>query len=235
MANIIPAVLADTYDDVEEKLSLCAGHVALVHIDVMDATLTRLATWPYNGLSEEWERVKREEAGFPYWEEFNFEAHLMVKDPAAIAEDWIRAGAERLIVHYESFGNDDACSEALLKLATHFGEGNEHLKIEIGLAVNLSTPVSAILPHVLECDFIQLMAIDEIGSQGQMFQEGAFNKMRELKAVYPETIIAIDGGVNMENAEKLVEAGVERLVVGSAIFKAENPFEALEDLILEVE
>lgn len=235
MAEIIPAVLTEDYKDLKERLSVLSGHTALVHIDVSDSTLTPGATWPYIGESGEWNAIQREEKGFPYWEEMNFEAHLMVKNPAAMYADWIRAGAERITVHYEAFDSDEECSSFLTKFAEHFEGDNEHLKVEVGLAVNLDTPVSKILDHVLECDYIHFMSVREIGSQGNAFEDAVFDKITELRSAYPETIISVDGGVSLENAGKLVEAGVDRLCVGSVLWKAEDPLEALEDLMLELE
>jgi len=234
MAEIIPAILSDSFKELEDKLSILSGHTALAHIDVSDATLTPRANWPYAGGSGEWEAIQKEERGFPYWEEMNFEAHLMVKSPEAIYQDWIRAGAERIVVQYEAFDTDEECSSFLLKYAEHF-EGQDHLKVEVGLAVGLDTPISKVLDHVLECDFIHLMSIRELGAQGNEFEEGVFEKIAELRSSYPETIISIDGGVNLENAERLIEAGADRLVVGSYIWKAEQPLDALEDLVLETE
>lgn len=235
MAEIIPAILPAEYEDLRGRLSVIAGHAPLAHIDVCDGTLAPESTWPYTGPSEEWQRILHEEQGFPYWEEMNFEAHLMVADPEAIYGDWIRAGAERVIVHYEAFRDDAAVSSFLTGVAEHFAGDNGHLKVEVGLALDLDTPIAKILDHVLESDFIHLMSIPRIGSQGESFDEAVFDKIRELRSSYPETIIAVDGGVSLENARALVEAGVERLCVGSAIWQAEDPLEALEDLIMEVE
>lgn len=235
MAEIIPAILPEDYIDLKEKLAIVGGHTALVHIDATDATLTRHASWPYARAGEEWDEITKEEAGFPYWEEMNFEAHLMVNDPARAYEDWIRAGAERVIVHYEAFGSHEECSDFLTTFAEHFENGNEHLKVEVGLAANFETPIEKILDHVLECDFIHLMSISELGAQGEAFEEGIFDKIKELRSSYPETILAIDGGVDIENAVRLAEAGADRLVVGSAIFSADNPLETLEDLLLSLE
>lgn len=232
MADIIPAILPRSYKDLNDKLALAATTGVLnVHVDVTDGTLTPSAHWPYNEGDDEWERIKREDVGFPYWEELNFEAHLMVSDPEAVYEDWIRAGAERLVFQYESFENDESLTNFLLKVGEHFGEEYAHLKIETGLAINLDTPVEKVLPHVLECDFIQLMAIREIGAQGHEFCEEIFDKIEALRREYPEVLISVDGGVNKDNVSRLVEAGVERLCVGSAIFGAESPVEALEDLL----
>lgn len=235
MADIIPAVLPKNFRDLEEKLALVAGHVPLVHIDVTDGTLTSGAHWPYAGSDGEWEKIQNEEAGLPAWEDLNFEAHLMVKDPASIYEEWIRAGVERLIIQFESFDTAEARSEFLLKLRKHFSASESFVGLEIGLAVGFDTPADAVLPHVLECDFIELMSIQEIGKQGGEFREEIFDKIEKIKFVHPDTIIAVDGGVNLENAEKLGDAGVERLVVGSAIFAAESPLDALEDVIIATE
>jgi ribulose-phosphate 3-epimerase len=164
----------------------------------------------------------------------NFEAHLMLKDPETVYADWIRAGAERVIAHYEAFDSDEACSSFFQKFIEHF-QADESLKVEVGLAVEFDTPIQKVLDHVLECDFIHLMSIREIGAQGRAFEEGIFDKIAELRNSYPETIISVDGGISVENAGRLVEAGVERLCVGSAIWQAEDPLEALEDLVLEAE
>ncbi len=235
MAEIIPALLPHNFPELKEKFGIVSGHTTIVHLDISDSSLTPHSNWPYSNTSDHWDKIKNEEVAFPYWEEFNFEAHLMVKDVEAVYEDWIRAGAERLIVHYEAFESDESLTDFLLKFHEHFSGENSHLKIEIGLAVNFETEISKILPHVIESDFIHLMSISNLGEQGGEFREEIFDKIKELRSAYPETIVSVDGGVNMENVERLVEAGVERLVVGSAIFSAPIPQDALEDLIIEAE
>jgi ribulose-phosphate 3-epimerase len=226
MADIIPAILPASYKDLKEKLALAAtAHVEHVHVDITDGSLTEKSNWPYNGSDSEWDRLRRED--------LNFEAHLMVKDPEVVYEDWIRAGAERLIFQYESFPDDESLTNFLLKVAEHFGGDNAHLKVEIGLALNLDTSIEKILPHVLECDFVQLMSIRQIGSQGQEFQEEIFDKIRALRSEYPETIVSVDGGVSADNAVRLIEAGADRLCIGSAIFAAEDPLEAI-DVLLDI-
>jgi ribulose-phosphate 3-epimerase len=232
MADIIPAILPSSYKDLKEKLALAATtHMEHVHVDITDGSLTDKSNWPYNGSDSEWDRLRSEDAGFPYWEDLNFEAHLMVKDPEVVYEDWIRAGAERLIFQYESFADDETLTSFLLKVSEHFGGDYAHLKVEVGLAFNLETGIEKILPHVLECDFVQLMSIRQIGSQGQEFQEEIFDKIRVLRSEYPETIVSVDGGVSADNAQRLIEAGADRLCVGSAIFAAEDPLEAIDDLL----
>ncbi len=158
----------------------------------------------------------------------------MLKDPEAKCEEWIRAGVERLIVHIEAFETEELLKTFLEKLRGQFGDA-DHLKIDIGLGVNLETPISQVLPNVSGCDFIHLMSIAELGEQGHPFEEGIFDKIKELRLAYPDVVISVDGGVNAENALRLIEAGVDRLVVGSAIFNTRDPLLALEDLNFEIE
>jgi pentose-5-phosphate-3-epimerase len=234
MAEILPAILPENWRDLGDKVLLMANRVPLVHIDVTDATLTKEANWPYRNNNGEWENIVNESEGLPHWEDMNFEAHLMVRDAEARGEEWIRAGAERIIVHIEAFDTSEALSAYLSKFKSQFGMA-DNLKIDLGLALNFQTPVSKLLPHILECDFIHLMSESVLGEQGHPFEEGIFDKIKELKLGNPDVLISVDGGVSVENAGRLVEAGVERLVVGSAIFAAPDPLMALEDLTFEIE
>jgi ribulose-phosphate 3-epimerase len=235
MAEIIPAILPKHFLDLKEKIELAVGRTQYVHIDVTDGTLTENSNWPYAKENVEFDRLRKEESGFPFWEDLHFEAHLMVKDVEGKYEEWVRAGIERLIVHIESFDTSEELSEFLLKLQKHFSLRDSDFGIEVGLGVNLSTPISEVLHHVLECDFVHFMSVKDDGMQGEVFEEEIFDKIKELRSEYPEVILAVDGGVSLMNAKRLLEAGVERLVVGSAIYAADNPDDALEELILETQ
>ena len=231
MSEIIPAIIPENFEDLEEKLGIIAGRVPMVHVDVLNGTLTPNSSWPYAGDEGTFLRITEEAEGFPFWEDVSFEAHLMVKNVEEIAEDWIKAGAERLIVHMEAFESHEELSHFLSLIKNRFSSSASYLGIEAGLAVNLNTDLEELFPHVLEADFIQLMSIPQIGSQGTTFEERIFDRIRTLKEKFPETIIAVDGGVSLENKDALLEGGVDRLVVGSAIFQAEDPEEALYDFL----
>lgn len=234
MSSIVPAILPEDFDDLEEKLGMVSGMVPIVHIDATDGTLTPKASWPYRGEISHFLRIAEEAEAFPYWEDVGFEAHLMVNAPEEIIEDWIKAGAERLIVHKEVF-EDEELSRFLSQYKNRFDVGNSYLGVEIGLAVNMETTIESILPHVLEADFIHLMSIDSIGVQGNTFNDKIFEKIRDLKSVYPDTILSVDGGVGLETVEALKEAGVDRIVVGSHIFNAEDPESELMEFLSIVE
>lgn len=218
MAEIVPAITPHSFSELREKLELLSHHVRLVHIDVANGTLTTNKMWPYAN-NEGFSEIVGEREGLPHWEDLNFEAHLMVENPESIISDWISAGVQSVIVHTEALNM-----------------GVEEMKekfygIEIGLGVNLDTPVEKFARELLKADFIHLMSIAEIGDAGRPFERRIFDKIRELKSEHPHLKISVDGGVALDNAEELLEAGADRLVVNSAIFKSENPEEALDDLI----
>lgn len=232
MSEIIPAILPESFEDLEEKLSLVSDRVKMVHIDATNSTLTPESSWPYKNKSEEFERIKNEEDGFPFWENLNFEAHLMMNDPETHLEDWIRVGAERIIIQAEGFKDSETLIKTLKEFRNRFDISNTYVGTEIGLAVSLETPLESIYQYVTETDFIHLMSIDEIGKQGHQFNQDVITKIHELKERYPNTIISVDGGITLQIAEDLIEVGVDRIIVGSAIFGNEDPEEALEDFLL---
>ena len=94
--------------------------------------------------------------------------------------------------------------------------------VEIGVAIKQSTLVSKLDPLIAHLDFVQLMGIKEIGKQGLEFDEGVLEQIRELRAKYNELVISVDGGVDKSTVSRLREAGVNRLVVGSDIWKAND-------------
>jgi ribulose-phosphate 3-epimerase len=128
----------------------------------------------------------------------DFEVHLMVKDPEAIMGKWIERGAKRISTH-----------SVTPKLAEFRG------KAEVGLALELDKSLDEVLPFVDFVDYIHLMSIDEIGEQGHPLDERIFARLTELQAKFPNVPIAVDGGVNVRNYQKLLELGADRLIVGS--------------------
>jgi len=139
----------------------------------------------------------------------DFEVHLMIPDPDNSVDKWVKAGAKRLIVH--------KLTDKIKALRP---------KVKIGLAVELDQPLEEIFPLVHEADYVHLMSIEEIGAQGHAFEPKIFDKIKQLNDKFPELVISVDGGVNLENADDLLAMGVDRLVVGSAIFNAKDPLEA---------
>ncbi|KKR47356.1 MAG: Ribulose-phosphate 3-epimerase [Parcubacteria group bacterium GW2011_GWA1_40_21] len=227
MTEIIPAILPEDIDDLREKLSLISGIIPLAQIDVCDGRFAPTKTWPYKkGVDETFLRIVGQEEGFPFWGSVDFEADLMVKHPENIVDDWISAGAKRVIIHIES--TPDPLS-LFQKIKLEYGASDESsYGVETGVALNIETPNEEVYELLSEVDdegepaidFVQFMGIENIGYQGEPFDERVFEKIRELRERFPDIIISVDGGVSLENASELIEAGANRLVSGSAIFES---------------
>lgn len=219
MIEIIPAIMPKNYDDLVEKIGLFAGVVPLVQIDIMDGKFVPNRTWPYNPGDQHFEKISREEEGMPEWETIYFEADLMVQNPEEVVGQWVMAGAQRIIIHGEGIHNFDTIRDIVPKGT-----------IELGIALNPSTPLSSIEPYLGRVDFVQCMGIARIGFQGEPFDERVLEQIRSLRALRPDMPISVDGAVNFETAEMLVEAGATRLVSGSAILKSADVSSAVENL-----
>jgi ribulose-phosphate 3-epimerase len=130
--------------------------------------------------------------------ERDFEAHLMVENPDKVLEHWIKRGAKRIVAH-------QLTSEVIAAKS----------KVKIGLGVEMGVALEGIFDMIPYVDFVQLMAIDEIGEQGHPLNEKIFDRIKMVKHKFPNVSVSIDGGVNEENFQKLLDAGADQLVVGS--------------------
>jgi ribulose-phosphate 3-epimerase len=230
MLEIIPAIIPESVDDLSEKLSRVAGLASVVQIDFVDGVFVPDATpsWPFHEKREgEYFRVLgSEEDGLPFWDSFFFEADLMVKEPEHIIDDIIGAGFSRVILHAGSSG---AIAEIFDTLRQY--------DIETGLAVHVGDDREQYAALLEKADVIQVMGIKHIGRQGERLSPEALNLLSTLREQYPERIISVDGGVNVENAPILVGAGADRLVSGSALFGSDDiattlaKFYALEERV----
>lgn len=213
--EIIPAILPKDYAELEDKASLVLGSVKTVQVDICDGQFVPNATWPYKKHDNTFDKLVKEEDGLPGWEKLNYEIDLMVNKAEEVVDEWVSAGATRVIVHVEMKGD---LAMAITKLKD---------RAEIGLALNIETAIDVIEPFKDEIQFVQCMGIDHIGFQGQKFDEEVINKIKEIKTRFPFLPISVDGGVSLESAPKLIDAGANRLVVGSAIFDSDNAFDAI--------
>ena len=219
--EIIPAILPVDFAEVQDKVDMVKDFVKTIQIDVCDGQFTPDPTWPYRKHDDSFAKIITQEEGLPGWEKVNFEIDLMANKPEEKVDDWVQAGATRIILHLEAKGDIIAAVEKLSG------------RVEVGIAVNIETdPIDFM--HKLEqsgfdqIDFVQFMGIDHIGFQGQAFDTKVIDKIKEFREIYTNMPISIDGGVSLENAKLLYDAGATRLVVGSKIFNADNYLEALQ-------
>lgn len=150
------------------------------------------------------------------------DVHLMIEEPEKYAEAFQKAGADILTVHYE------AC--------THLHRNIQQIKslgMKAGVAVNPHTPVALLKDILADIDLVCLMSVNP-GFGGQAFIPNTLSKIKELRQMIDErglkVDIEIDGGVTLENAKSIVEAGATVLVAGNTVFKSKNPTETIAQL-----
>ena len=150
------------------------------------------------------------------------DVHLMIVEPEKYISAFRDAGADVISVHLEACPNLNQTIMQIKKAGA-----------KAGVAINPHTPVS-MLEHVLEdIDLIVVMSVNP-GFGGQKFIYESLNKIRRLRQMIIERnascMIEVDGGVGLQNAEKVLQAGADVLVAGSAVFKSENPPETITRL-----
>lgn len=229
MADIIPAILEKTFDEIEEKVSLIHRITPEIQIDVCDGAFVPSKTWPLIKQPEErFEAIVAQEEGMPFWEDCDYEFDLMVKDPAHHVADFIALGANRIVIHDKSASDKEI--ENLLKEYNDPKGAVSEFDIALGVAIHHDTSDERMKKLAQLAAYVQFMGIKNVGFQGQSFDESVIARIKLLRKEFPELIISVDGGVNENNAAALIEAGANRLVVGSAIWESETPTEALKHL-----
>jgi ribulose-phosphate 3-epimerase len=150
------------------------------------------------------------------------DVHLMIVQPERYVERFKEMGADILTVHWE------AC--------THLHRTIYQIKnadMLAGVALNPHTPVAGLEDVINDVDMVLIMSVNP-GFGGQRFIERSLHRVAELKAMIKrnksECLIEVDGGVDLSNAQALVDAGADVLVAGSAIFSKENPKEIISRL-----
>lgn len=234
MDLVIPAVLPASRKELLEKLAAFSNLGAKrVQIDVVDGKFASPACWPYTAPMEFERMVKRGEM-LPNFDTIAYEIDLMCLDTDKAASGWIALGARRLTFHAESISNPPQhLARARVRYAGDIGAVGE--LVSFGIALNIASDLALIEPCLPYADYVQFMGIARIGVQGQPFDERVLPKVRAFHFRHPHVPIQVDGGVSLDNAKYLLEAGVSKLVVGSALLKASDPstvladFEALHD------
>ncbi len=150
------------------------------------------------------------------------DVHLMIVEPEKYIEEFRKAGADSMTVHYE------ACPHLHRTL-----EQIRETGAKAGVAINPHTPVS-LLEDILElADIVIVMSVNP-GFGGQKFIYQSIPKIKKLKEMIivqnTATLIEVDGGVGLQNAEQLLRAGADALVAGSSIFKAEDPVKVISQM-----
>lgn len=186
--KIYPAILESTREGVVEKVALVKGRVERVQVDVVDGLFADNVTVGPTDL----EKID--------WSGLGVDVHLMVDDPMEWVEDCLSLPKVRVIGQIERMGNQGW----FVDWVKGYGK-------EVGLAVDLHTPISSLEKDVLEeVDLVVLLAV-KAGFQGQDFDERVWGKIGELQRFFRGEIV-VDGGVRKEQLGKLKELGVSAAV-----------------------
>jgi len=146
------------------------------------------------------------------------DVHLMIVQPERYLETFKKLGAEIITVHYE------ACPHLHRTI-----QQIKDLGCKAGVALNPHTPVNVLEDIIQDIDMVLIMSVNP-GFGGQKFIEHTYEKVRKVRKMSPNILIEIDGGVNQNNAKKLIEAGANALVAGNFVFSSKNPIQTIQDL-----
>jgi len=143
------------------------------------------------------------------------DVHLMIEEPERYVEAFHKAGADGITVHLEASRHLHRTLQQIRSLG-----------IKAGVAINPHTPVDSLSDILIDADLVCIMSVNP-GFGGQQFIPHTLEKVRQLRqqidAQHLNTLIEVDGGVTLDNAPALIEAGAHVLVAGNTVFKSADP------------
>jgi ribulose-phosphate 3-epimerase len=212
MPIIAPSMLSADFLKLGEEIDMINNSEAdWFHLDVMDGRFVPNISYGMPIISQMKKRAKK-----------TFDVHLMVVEPERYLEEFKKAGADYLTVHYETGFH-------LHRTLTSI----KALGMKAGLSINPHTPVDMVKDIIHEIDLLLIMSINP-GFGGQKFLPLTYNKIRQAKEMIVKarasTLIEIDGGVTLENAADIVAAGTDVLVAGNTVFSSPDPLGTIKKL-----
>lgn len=213
MSHIIaPSILSADFGNLQRDVEMINNSAAQwFHVDIMDGVFVPNISFGFPVLKAIQKHAKKP-----------LDVHLMIVEPDKFITDFKNAGAHVLTVHYE------ACTHLHRTLQAIRAAG-----MKAGVAINPHTPVEVLNDILIDTDLVCMMSVNP-GFGGQKFIENTYRKVRRLKEMIVAhksgTLIEIDGGVDLLNFTKLIEAGADVLVAGNTVFSSENPTKTIETL-----
>jgi pentose-5-phosphate-3-epimerase len=223
--QIIPAILCSSFYDIEKQAVLVGEHVDTVQLDIVDGKFAPSTTWWFSGKNvDKKDEILREERGMPLWESLNYEMDLMLDAPLAHIDEVIALGPSRIIFHLSSIKSDELVQwfESLSPVVTSM--------ILFSIAVQYGDDVEKIRQYEPYIDDIQCMGIQKVGFQRQPFDERVLLQIKEVRSLFPNKTITVDGAVSEQTIASLWSAGATRFAVGSALFQSVNILGTIETL-----
>jgi ribulose-phosphate 3-epimerase len=213
MAVIIaPSMLSADFSNLQKDIKMVNESKAdWFHIDVMDGVFVPNISFGFPVI-----KAIKKYARKP------LDVHLMIVEPDKYLPAFADAGAAIISVHYE------ACTHLHRTI-----QSMRQLGVLAGVAINPHTPINLLSEIIQNIDVVCMMSVNP-GFGGQRFIKNTYNKIYELKDLIRQkdasTKIEIDGGVDLNNAHDLIQAGADILVAGNTVFSAPDPLETIAEL-----
>ena len=207
---VAPSILSADFGNLDRDVEMInRSKAALIHLDIMDGLFVPNISYGFPVIKAIAKKAKKP-----------LDAHLMIVDPDRYVEAFAEIGVKHISVHYE------ACTHLHRSL-----QKIRSLGMKAGVALNPHTPISSLEEIVPYADFVLIMSVNP-GFGGQSFIESSYSKIEKLKAMLternPDCKIEVDGGVTLENAQKLARSGADIFVAGNTVFSSENPERTIE-------
>lgn len=212
MIYIAPSLLAADFSNLAQDIErIRQAGANYLHLDVMDGVFVPNISFGPPVI----ESIRKKTKLF-------FDVHLMIKHPQRYIDNFVKAGADSITIHYESTSRP---RNAIMKIKDH--------DVKAGIAISPNTPYEAVLPYLDIVDMVLVMTV-EPGFGGQPMIPETLQKVRAIKNYVDEheikVNIEVDGGITAENVHLALEAGANVIVAGSAIFRSKTPSKVIKQM-----
>ncbi len=196
MFEIIPGILESSWFEIEHKINLVRPFAKSIHIDIIDGIFIKNKTFidptPFH----------------KYAKDIILEVHMMVEEPEQYIDSFGKAGFRRFLGHIEKMSNQ----KSFLNRAKKYGNA--------GLAIDGPTPISQISTPLDAVDSLLIYSADRVGFSNAMFKNDRLNKIKQLDLESNKHVsIEVDGGINDDTIVAAKNAGANRFVTTSFLFK----------------